>query len=108
MLMLTKEYLDKNYVSSSYNEGTDEELVYYINGRKCNVGDTAYLYSEEENQVMELIIVKIILRSDDPQEYEELISDDNILIDGEDKYIADTSAEFITDNDCCLVWFKEV
>ena len=32
--------------------------------------------------------------------------DENVLLDGEDKYSADTSAEFITDNDCYLVWFK--
>ena len=34
--------------------------------------------------------------------------DEDVLIDGETEYGADTSAEFITDNDCYLVWFKYV
>lgn len=34
------------------------------------------------------------------------MENDDVLIDGEDKYDADTSAEFITDCDCYLVWFR--
>ena len=35
-----------------------------------------------------------------------MIQNDDILIDGEQEYNADASAEFITNNDCYLVWFK--
>lgn len=37
---------------------------------------------------------------------DELLKNENILTDGEEEYKADTSAKFITDNDCYLVWFK--
>lgn len=104
---MTREEL-KNWELSEYNEDTEEQLDYYINERKCDAGDTAYLYSHEDNELTEMEIIKIIARSNDTKVYDELIADDEVLISGEDEYGADTSAEFITDNDCYLVWFKYV
>ena len=31
---MTKNYLEKNYVVSSYNENTNEQMDYYINEKK--------------------------------------------------------------------------
>ena len=106
--MITREELERNWTLSEYNEGTDEQLDYYIDERKCNVGDKAYLYSHEDNQLTEMEIVHIIRWSDNPKFYDELLQNEDVLVDGEDEYNADTSAEFITDNDCCLVWFNYI
>ena len=40
--------------------------------------------------------------------YDSQLEDEDILLDGEEEYNADTSAEFITDHDCYLVWFRYV
>lgn len=96
----------KDWTLSEYNERTKEQLDYYINERKCDVGDKAYLYSHENEKLTEMEIVYIIARSDDLNYYDSL--DEASLIIGEEKYNADTSAEFITDNDCYLVWFRYV
>lgn len=53
-------------------------------------------------------IIHIIKRTDDVESYDSLMENDEVLLDGETEYNADTSAEFITDNDCYLVWFKYV
>ena len=103
---MTREEL-KNWALSEYNEDEEDQLDYYINERKCDVGDKAYLYSHEDNELVEMEIIHIIARSDDMNYYNELLETD-VLLDGEDEYNADTSAEFITDNDCYLVWFKYV
>lgn len=105
---MTREYLEKNYTVSSYNENTSEQMDYYINENSCEKGDIAYLYLHEENKVREMNVVKIIRRSCDYHIYDELIENEDVLLDGEDKYDADTSAEFITDNDCYLIWFKTI
>ena len=102
---MTREDL-KNWELSEYNEDTEDQLDYYINERKCDVGDKAYLYSHEDDELIEMKIIKIICRSDDEDYYDGL--DEDVLIDGETEYNADTSAEFITDNDCYLIWFKYV
>lgn len=91
---------------SSYNEGTPEQLDYYINERKADVGDIAYQYSQEEENWFRMKILNVIRRSDDPKKYDKLLENEDVLLDGEDEYEADTSAEFITDNDCYLVWFR--
>ena len=36
---MTKNYLEKNYVVSSYNENTNEQMDYYINENSCKKGD---------------------------------------------------------------------
>ena len=102
---MTREDL-KNWELSEYNEDTEDQLDYYINERKCDVGDKAYLYSHEDDELTEMEIIKIVARSDDMEYYDNL--DEDALIDGETEYGADTSAEFITDNDCYLIWFKYV
>lgn len=67
-----------------------------------------YVYSHEDNQLNELKIVKLVSRTDDIEVYDKLVENEDVLLEGESKYNADTSAEFITDNDCYLVWFKYV
>ena len=96
----------KNWTVSEYNEGTKDQLDYYINENKCNVGDKAYLYSHADKELTEMEIVHVISRTENMKRYDELIKNDDVLIDGEEEYKADTSAEFITDNDCYLIWFK--
>lgn len=103
---MTREDL-KNWTLSEYNEDTEDQLDYYINERKCDVGDKAYLYSHEDKEFTEMEIIHIICRSDDTFVYDKLLQTE-VLLDGEDVYKADTSAEFITDNDCYLVWFRYV
>ena len=49
-------------------------------------------------------IIKVVCHSNDPQYYNSLT--DDILLKKEILYKADTSAEFITDKDSYLVWFK--
>lgn len=108
--MSLREYLisNPNWIVSEYNEETDEQLDYFINERQCNDGDAAYVYSHEDKQLNELKIVKLICRTDDMEVYDKLVENEDVLLDGENEYNADTSAEFITDNDCYLVWFKYV
>lgn len=96
----------KNWTVSEYNEETKNQLDYYINENKCGVGDKAYLYSHAEEKLTKMEIIHIISRMENMKRYDELLKNDDVLIDGEEKYKADTSAEFITDNDCYLVWFK--
>lgn len=91
---------------SSYNEGTEGQIDYYIDENKCNIGDKAYVYFHSGNEIFELEIIHIITRMDDANRYDHLLENDNILLDGEYEYDADTSAEFITDNNCYLVWFR--
>lgn len=102
---MTREEL-KNWEVSEYNEDGEDQLDYYINERQCDVGDKAYIYSHEDNELTEMKIIHIISRMDNEELYDNLLNDDYVLLDGEDKYDADTSAEFITDNNCYLVWFK--
>ena len=103
---MTREELNKNWALSEYNEGEEDQLDYYINERKCNVGDSAYLYDHADEELTEMKIIHIICWSDNPDLYDELIENDDVLLDGEDEYEASTSAEFITDNDSYLVWFE--
>lgn len=104
---MTLEELEKEWEVSSYEEDTEVQLDYYIDLSNCEVGDEAYLYCHEEDTLIEMKIIHIIWWSDNPEYYDGLLGND-VLIDGEVKYGADTSAEFILDDDCCLVWFKTV
>ena len=97
---------DQNYIASSYNKDTDEQLDYYIDERNCNIGDIAYLYSHEDKEAIKMKIIKIICRSDNVDYYDRLISDNDVLLNGEDKYHADTSAEFGGDQ-MVAVWCKD-
>ena len=101
---MTREEL-KNWELSEYNENTEYQLDYYINERKCDVGDKAYLYDYSNNKLFEMEIVHIIVRSDNIFVYDKLLETE-VLLDGEEEFDAHTSAEFITDNDCYLVWFR--
>ena len=94
-----------NWAVSSYNENTECQFDLYINERQCNVGDTAYMYCHEDGSLTELKIAHIVSRLDNTKLYDNAVMCDDILIDGEAMLCADASAEFITDNDCYLVWF---
>ena len=96
--------LMNNYTVSSYNENTEEQLDYYIDENELSIGSEAYLYDYAENNITAMEIVNIIFRSKNPDYYDSLPED--VLLNGEDKFNCDTSAEFITDNDCYLVWFQ--
>lgn len=92
----------ESMVESSYNEDTDSELDYYIK-EPPTIGDIAWLYAKEYDTVQKMRIKQVIRRSDDVEAYD--ANSEDILIDGESEYDADTSAEFITNNDSYLVWF---
>lgn len=94
-----------NWIESSYNEDSSEEMIYYV-ADNCKAGDLAYLYMPGQDELSQLRILKTLRRSEDIEYYDSLPED--ILIDGEDKFGADTSAEFIYDDDCILVWFEDV
>lgn len=91
---------------SSYNEGTKDYLEFRLYIGDAKVGSSGYLYRCSDKRVITMKVVHIIKRSDDMKLYDDLIKNDNVLINGETEYNADTSAEFIFDEDCYLVWFK--
>ena len=105
---MTREFLEENWAVSSYDEDTMCQIDYYIDEGNCSVGNKAYMYSHPDEELIEMEIVHIIALSDDFDLYNELLEDDDVLINGEDEYGADCSAEFITDNDSYLVWFKNI
>ena len=94
----------KNWVCTSYNEHTDAQFDFYINERQCDVGDTAYMYCHEDDSLIEMTIAHTISRMSDIDLYDNLLVED-VLINGEQMLCADASAEFITNNDCYLIWF---
>lgn len=99
----------KKFFRSDYNEGTEDEMNYYISVENRNVGDIGYLYSHQDESIIKMTIVHIITnKSISIDMYNRLIEDDDVLIKGEEKYNADTSAEFITDDECMLIWFRVV
>ncbi|MBR6045131.1 MAG: hypothetical protein IKP47_05805 [Ruminococcus sp.] len=104
---ITREYLEKNWEVSAYDEDTDEETDYYIDGQNTRPGDKAYMYVTGDGELRELEIVHTVARSDDPDEYDRLLEEDDVLVRLIDEYGADTGAEFITDRDCFLICFKE-
>ena len=101
-------YLEEGVLVSEYDEGTQEQKDYYVSQYGCMAGEKAYMYSHEDDSTTELEIIHVIRRSDDMAAYDELLKNENVLIDGESKYGADTSAEFFTDDDCYLMWFKYI
>ena len=105
---MTREFLEENWVVSSYDEGEDCQMDYYIHEMNCFPGEKAYCYSHEDDELRELEIVHVIARMDNASLYDELIQDEDVLINGEEEYGADCSAEFIAKFSCYLMWFKEV
>ncbi len=105
---ITREFLEANWVVSSYDEGEECQMDYYMHELKCFPGEKAYCYSHEDNELRELEIVHVIARMDNAKLYDELIQDDDVLINGEEEYGADCSAEFIGKFSCYLMWFKEI
>mgnify|MGYP003450122000 FL=1 len=105
---MTREFLEENWVVSSYDEGEDCQMDYYMHEMHCFPGEKAYCYSHEDDELRELEIVHAIARMDNASLYDELIQDEDVLINGEEEYGADCSAEFTGMFSCYLVWFKEV
>ena len=105
--IVTREYLEDNWDVSSYNEGEECQIDYYIRKDDNAAGDTAYAYYHEDDELRKLEIVHIIARSSDEAAYDALLEDDDVLLNGEEEYGADCSAEFIMWYDSYLVWFKE-
>lgn len=103
---VTYDELCRDFILSAYNENTDDEFDYYMREGHLNVGDTGYLYRADDDEVVEIEIIKIIRRSDNEEYYDNLVRDEDVLLFGEKELDADTSAEFITDDDSMLVWFK--
>lgn len=101
-------YQLKNWAMSSYEDDLEERINYYINERQIGVGDDAYVYYHKTDRLYPMEIVEIISRSNDAHYYDSLIEDSDVLIKGENLYRADVGAEFITDNDCYLVWFNYI
>ena len=66
------------------------------------------MYSHADKELIEMKIVHVIARMDNVELYDELVQDDDVLINGEEEYGADCSAEFITKFSCYLMWFKHV
>lgn len=102
---MTLQEIKNKFTVSEYNKDTEDQLDYYINERDCEIGSIAYLYDHCEKELTKMNIVDVIKRSDNIEKYDKLIEDDDVLLDGEIRLYCDTSAEFITDNDCYLVWF---
>lgn len=90
----------KCFIGSAY-----ETVEYCIDEANCNRGDIAYEIGFNECRfVNPLKIVKCIKRSDCKFLYD--LADKDALVIGESKFKADCSAEFITDKDSYLVWFR--
>ena len=96
----------KNWTLSQYNEGTKQQLDYYIDENNCKIGDKAYMYCHNDNKYIEMEIVDRVDRLTDMEYYDNL--GENELIRIEDKCNADTSAEFITDKNCYLICFRYI
>lgn len=98
--MTRKELANKpKWLSSDF---VNEE--YFLEKGKYEAGCDAYVYDKGDDTLTHLIIIHSILRSDDPKAYDS--RSEWALIDGDDEYGADHSCEFITDDDCMLVWFE--
>ncbi len=96
----------ENMVQSVYNENTLDEVTFYFNEREQNIGDKVYLREQGDTSLTELEIVHLLRRSDAPEAYDMAVSNEYILPELESVYGAETSAEFITDRDCYLVWLR--
>ena len=105
---MTREFLEENWVVSSYDEGEECQMDYYMHEMSCFPGEKAYCYSHEDDELRELEIVHVIARMDNASLYDELMQDEDVLINGEEEYGADCSAEFTGMFSCYLMWFKEV
>lgn len=97
---------EKDWIISTYNENTADEISYFINSNDLNEGSLSYMYRHDTKQLYEMEITNIIFNDGSLELYDKMIENEDILLNGEEKYNADTSAEFITDDYCCLVWFK--
>lgn len=106
---MKKEFVQllQNMIESAYNEDSEDEIIYYINKKACESGDIAYMYCKNSDILYKMKIIHVICSYKNDL-YNELIKDEDVLIKGEEKYKADTSAEFITDTKNYLVWFREI
>ena len=96
----------KDWISSSYEEGTEEQVDFFLNINQHNIGDIAYVYTAVDDELNKLKILDLCDRSTNQNKYDCL--SDVILDEKAEELNADISAEFITDDNCYLVWFKTV
>lgn len=82
-----------------------DTVEYCIFEANVTEGDIAYEIRIEDRVVIPLEIVKVIRRSDCELLYD--LADKEVLLIGESEFKADCSAEFITDKDSYLVWFRD-
>lgn len=66
------------------------------------------MYSHLNEELVKMEILHIIALSNNFDLYNEFLAVDDALVNGEDEYSVDCSAEFFTNNDSYLVWFKNV
>jgi len=106
---MKKEFVQllQNMIESAYNEDSEDEIIYYIDKKAYESGDIAYMYYKNSDTLYKMKIIHVICSYKNDL-YNELIKDEDVLIKGEEKYKADTSAEFITDTKNYLVWFREI
>jgi hypothetical protein len=109
LIYMKKEFVQllQNMIESAYNEDSEDEIIYYIDKKACESGDIAYMYYKNSDTLYKMKIIHAICSYKNDL-YNELIKDEDVLIKGEEKYKADTSAEFITDTKNYLVWFREI
>ena len=90
---------NSGWVRSDYTD-----RIFYVDS-DCEPQSVAFLYDKEGDEVVTLIVQRAIFQSEDFDAYDSLPED--VLLKGEEELGSDASAEFITDEDCFLVWFRE-
>lgn len=103
LIIQEKEWEDDSFICSEYSD-----VEYYVNHCGCGVGGhpLGYELDKDTGEVCILQTVMMISRSGYPELYD--ILDDYVLIRGEELFKAGCSAEFITDKDSYLVWFRRI
>lgn len=97
--------MDK-FFESWYNENTKEEQCFIISSEHHKHGDVALLKYSYSDNIISLKILHIITRSEDIDHYDNIFQED--ILHMEEVFKSDYFAEFITEDDCYMVWFKEI
>ena len=94
----------EKFFESWYDENIKEAQCFIINSEHHKHGDVAELkYSDN---TIPLKILHIITHSYDPETYDNISQED--VLHMEEMFKSDYFAEFITEDDCYMVWFKEI
>lgn len=81
--------------------GNDES--FYVKQGNVAFGDTGYV--KRDGEIHKLKILNCVKRSDNPRKYDNLSED--VLLTMETNCNADTSCEFISNDNCYLIAFKD-